>query len=45
MITVITASGNGLLPVWHQAIIWTNADLLTIGTQETYFSEKYKNAS
>ena len=23
-------SGNGLLPVQHQAIFWTNADLLPI---------------
>ena len=23
-------SGNGLSPVWHQAITWTNADLLSI---------------
>ena len=27
------ASGNGLLLIWHQAITWTNADLLSIGPQ------------
>ena len=25
---VITAVSNGFAPVWHQAIIWTNAGLL-----------------
>ena len=35
----IIDSGNGLLPVRHQAIIWTNADLLTIGPWRTKFSE------
>ena len=25
-------SGNGFLPVWHQAIIWINADLLSVWT-------------
>ena len=24
-------SGNGLLPIWHQAIAWTSTDLLWIG--------------
>ena len=24
--------GNGLLPIWCQAIAWANADLLSIGT-------------
>ena len=32
-------SGNGLLPVWHQAITWTNADSLSTGLQGTNFSE------
>ena len=32
-------SDNGLLPVWHQAITWTNADLLSIGPLGTKFSE------
>ena len=27
---VSLASGNGLLPVWCQAIIWSNADILSI---------------
>ena len=27
-------SGNGLLPVWHKAITWTNAHLLSIGPFE-----------
>ena len=27
---VIIYAGNGLMPVWHQAIIWANADLLPI---------------
>ena len=33
------ASDNGLLPVWHQAIIWTNAAIMSIRPQRTYFSE------
>ena len=36
---VIIGSGNGLSPVWHQTITWTNADLLSIGRLGTYFSE------
>ena len=28
---VIICSGNGLSHVWHQAIIWTNNDLLSFG--------------
>ena len=32
-------SDDGLLPAWHQAIIWTNAGLLLIGTLETHCSE------
>ena len=32
-------SDNGLLPVRHQAIIWTNAGLLSIGHVGTKFSE------
>ena len=27
----IIVSGNGLSPIWHQAITWTNADSLYIG--------------
>ena len=29
-IIVIIGSGNGLVPKWHQAIPWTNDDLLVI---------------
>ena len=32
-------SDNGLLPVWRQAIIWTNAGILPIRSQGTYFNE------
>ena len=35
----IIVSYNGLLPGWHQAIIWTNARILFIGTLGTNFSE------
>ena len=35
----IIGSDNGLLPDQHQAIIWTNAGILLIGTFETNFSE------
>ena len=35
----ITGSDNGLSPVRHQVIIWTNAGLLSIGTLEKNFSE------
>ena len=34
----IISSGIGLLPVWHQAIIWTSADL-SIGPFRINFSE------
>ena len=30
----IIGSGNGLVLVWHQAIIWTNADSVWTGLQE-----------
>ena len=36
---VSIGSGNGLSPVRHQAIAWTNADLLSIGPLGTRFSE------
>ena len=36
---IIIVSSNGLLPVQHQAITWTNADLLKIGPLGTNFSE------
>ena len=32
-------SGNGLSPVWCQAITWTITDLFSIRTQRTNFSE------
>ena len=32
---VNTGSDNGLLPVQHQAIIWANADILSIGLPGT----------
>ena len=35
----IMSSNNGLLPVWHQAIIWTNDGLFLIGPFETNLSE------
>ena len=35
----IIGSDNGLLPIWRQAIIWTNAGLLLIQTLGTNFSE------
>ena len=36
----IIGSNNGLSPNRRQAIIWTNAGLLSIGPLQTYFSEK-----
>ena len=36
---VIIGSDNGLLPVRHQAIVWTNAEKLWIGPLGTIFSE------
>ena len=36
---VIIGADNGLSPGRRQAIIWTNAGLLSIGTLETNFSE------
>ena len=36
---VIICSDNGFSPIRHQAITWTNADLLSIGLLGTYFSE------
>ena len=32
-------SDNGLLPMQHQAITWTNADLLLIGPSGTKFGK------
>ena len=31
---VVIGSGNGLVPFRHQAITWTNADLLSVGSYE-----------
>ena len=36
---VSIGSGNGLSPVWHEAITWTNAGLLSIGPLGTNSSE------
>ena len=36
---VSIGSGNGLSPVWCQAITWTNADFLSTGPLGTNFSE------
>ena len=35
----IIPSDNGLLPGWHQDIIWTNAGIFLIGPLGTNFSE------
>ena len=35
----IIGSDNGLSPGWHQAIIWSNAEILLIGPRGTNFSE------
>ena len=37
-ISTIIGSDNGLSPEWRQAIIWTNAEVLLIGTLGTNFS-------
>ena len=36
---IIIGSDNGLSPDWRQAIIWTNAGLLSFGSLQTYFNE------
>ena len=33
-VLVNIGSGNGLVPLWHQAITWTNADLIVNKTFE-----------
>ena len=38
-ILVKTGSGNGLVPVWHQAIIWNNTNILSTGPLDTNFDE------
>ena len=35
----IIGSDNGLLPRWHQAIIWTNAGMFLIWSLEINFNE------
>ena len=35
----IIGSGNGLAPIQHQSIIWTNADLSSNFLLETHFNE------
>ena len=35
----IIGSDNGLLPVWHQAIIWTNGGMILIASLRTNFSK------
>ena len=41
------ASGNVLVPVWHQTITWTKADLLLIRNQENIlilpYNERYRS--
>ena len=37
---IIIGLDNGLLSVWRQAIIWTNAEISLIATPETAFNEK-----
>ena len=36
---LIIGSGKGMFPFLHQAITWTNTDLLSVGLLGTYFSE------
>ena len=36
---IIIDSDNGLSPGWHQAIIWTNSGIWSIGPMGTNFSE------
>ena len=43
MNSVITSSGNGLLPIWHQAISWTSDDVLLIGPFKMETSVKFKS--
>ena len=47
MILVIVDSGNALLALWCQAIIWTNIDLLPVSPQEQRplkFESKYNDS-
>ena len=45
MIWVITGSGNGLSPVWYQAIILTNIHLLSTEPSGTNFIKIYSKIS
>ena len=36
---VIIGPDNGLLPAWHQAITWKNANIMLIQPSRTNFSE------
>ena len=38
-IWIIIGSGNGLLPLWHQAITWTNVDFLPIRPLQTNLND------
>ena len=39
LIWVIIGSGSGLMPVWCQAITWTNDDLWSVGPSRTIINE------
>ena len=39
----ITGSGNGLLPIWQQAITWTNVDFLRQEQITVKFGSKYEH--
>ena len=36
---VLIDSGNGLLPVWHKTIIWTDVEILLTGHRGINMSE------
>ena len=38
-ILINIGSSNGLVPNRHQAITWTNVDIISIGPQATNFSK------
>ena len=43
LLMVIIGLGNGLLPVWGQAIVWINDDHLSIGPLGTNFNVILQN--
>ena len=43
--SVFTGSGNGLTPTRHQAITWTNADILPVGHLVINFSNIFVKIS